>query len=157
MRILACLAIVLGTFYYYPSEIAQVDAKTASTLPEKQVEAQLPKSHPSAYYSYAMRLFQAGKKNEAVQWFYIGQLRYRYHLRANPNLPPDGDPAIMASLNATAGQTINEWAGGSPTEWAASIDRALQWDAAHENTFTPKPKFAQALQKTRLGLIQLRN
>jgi hypothetical protein len=64
MRILAGLVILLGTLSYHPPAIAQVDAKTAFTLPEKQVEAQLPKSHPSAYYSYATRLFQAGKKKK---------------------------------------------------------------------------------------------
>jgi hypothetical protein len=156
MRNLAGLAIILSLLYPHSFVLAQVNAESAMTLPEAEVETGLPKSHPSAYYTYAMRLFRADRKNDAVKWFYIGQLRYRYHLRANPNLPPDGEPALMASLNATVGQPINEWAGGSPKDWAASIDSALQWDAVHENKLTPKSKFAKVLQETRAGLVKLR-
>ncbi|MGG2142545.1 hypothetical protein [Symbiopectobacterium sp. RP] len=64
-------------------------------------------------YLYAKQLLETGHKDEAVTWFYVGQLRWCYHLLAHPELPPDGEPAAMDALNATLGQAINEWAGGS--------------------------------------------
>ncbi|OSN11600.1 hypothetical protein AU512_01595 [Lonsdalea iberica] len=122
---------------------------------QSETDAQLAQAHPSELYQYAQRLYEAGERDKAVTWFYIGQLRFRYYLLANPNLPPDGEPALMASLNATLGQTINEWAGGSPKNWSASIQQALAWDAAHPNPVTPKAQHAAEWQKVRSGLEQL--
>lgn len=136
---------------------APLTVDQAMHLPASKVEASLADSHPSTVYIYAQRLFEEGKKDDAVVWFYVGQLRFRYHLMANPGLPPDGEPAVMASLNATLGQTINEWAGGSPQAWAAAMTKALAWDAAHPNPTTPKAQNAQALEKTRTGLAGLRD
>ncbi|MGL9734267.1 MAG: hypothetical protein ACR5LD_08340 [Symbiopectobacterium sp.] len=73
-----------------------------------------------------------------MTWFYIGQLRWHYHLLTHYELPPDGEPAAMDILNATLGQSINEWVSGSPMAWRAAIGKALAWDAAHPNTTTPK-------------------
>ena len=77
-------------------------------------------------------MFREGKKDEAVFWFYVGQLRYRFHLKANPNMDPSGDPALFSSLSATVGKTINEYAGGNVKDWVKAIDRALKWDADAE-------------------------
>jgi hypothetical protein len=52
--------------------------------------------HPAAYYKHAMTLFNRSRKNDAVFVFYLGQLRYRTHLAARPDLPPDQDRAILA-------------------------------------------------------------
>ncbi len=135
----------------------ELDLKEVGQLSEAQVVARLPDSHPTLLYAFAGRLFSAGRKDEGVMWFYVGQLRYRYFLRANPGLPPDGDPAIMASLNATLGQTINEWAGGSPSGWARAIDQALDWDERHPNALTPKQRHAAARQEVRAGLVKMRD
>src|SRR6266700_540887 len=97
-------------------------------LPPTQIEAALPSEHPASYYCYASRLFAEGKKDDAVVWFYIGQLRYRIYLKATPPTDPSGDPALFASLNATIGQAINEYAGGDPKAWVAQIQKALRWD-----------------------------
>jgi len=123
----------------------------------KTIEAALPNEHPSAYYTYAGRLFQEGKKDDAVFWFYVGQLRYRFHLKANPNLKPDGDPAVFSSLSATIGQAINEYAGGSVKGWVRAIERALKWDEESPNGFTSKQKFAAVYEENRAGLKKLRD
>lgn len=82
----------------------------------------------------AAALFKdASTKQEALFWFYVGHLRYRYYLAANPNLPRDGEPALFASLSEVVGHPINEFAGGKPDVWIAEINRALEWDAAHDN------------------------
>ena len=136
---------------------AQVSHSEVNSAPHIKIEAQLPNSHPSVVYLYAARLFKENRKDEAVFWFYVGQLRYRYHLAANPELSPDKDPAVMASLNATVGQMINEWAGADPIAWARAMDRALDWDASHDNSTTPKKSHQAALQQTRTGLAELRD
>ena len=126
------------------------------TLPRSQIEAKLPGEHPSAYYVYAGRLFAEGKKDESIVWFYIGQLRYRIHLKANPSLEPSGDPALFASLNATVGLTINEYAGGDPKIWTTQISAALMWDEEHPNDLTSKKKFGEIHTEIRTGLAGLK-
>jgi hypothetical protein len=136
---------------------AQIDIQGAAQLPEAEVELKLPASHPAVYYAYAKRLFTQGRKDDAVFWFYVGQLRYRFYLLANPQLAPDGDAALMASLNATIGQPINEWAGGDPKSWAANMDRALQWDSRNDNGFTSKTAKESQWREIRAGLAALRD
>lgn len=134
---------------------AALTPEEIKSLPSAQIEDKLPGEHPSSYYVYAGRLFSEGKKDEAVLWFYIGQLRYRIHLKANPHLDPSGDPALFSSLNATLGQTINEYAGGDPRMWAKQIASALKWDETHSNGFTSKEKFKGIHAAIRQGLAGL--
>ncbi|MFT8211332.1 MAG: hypothetical protein ACMZI0_13530 [Symbiopectobacterium sp.] len=96
-----------------------------TTQSPQDTDAGLANKHPSELHLHAKRLFETGHKDDAVTWFYIGQLRWRYHLLVHPELPPDGEPAAMDALNATLGQAINEWAGGSPEAWHAAIGKAL--------------------------------
>jgi hypothetical protein len=136
---------------------APISVSEAFSLPEAEVEASVAESHPSIAVALAKRLFDAGRKDEAVVWFYIGQLRYRFHLMANPGLAPGGDPALMASLNATIGQAINEWAGGSPRDWVLAIDKALAWDESHPNSITSTTEHAAEWRQVRRGLEALRS
>ena len=126
-------------------------------LPEAYIEQQLPQSHPSCYYMYANRLFREGKREDAVFWCYVGQLRFRFHLLANPNIDPSGDPALYASLDDSVGGTINKYAGGNIKELLKTIDRALEWDEATPNEFTSKQKFAAVYEQNRTGLRKLRD
>ncbi len=126
-------------------------------LPPAKIEAALPNRDPSAYYGYAIRLFDEGKKDDAVFWFYVGQLRSRFYLKANPSLHPGDDPAAFSALNATIGPTINGYAGGNVKEWGKAIDRALKWDAKMTNGFTSKEKFAAIYEENRAGLKKMRD
>ena len=119
-------------------------------------EAKLTDAHPSEFYTYANKLFVAGHKDEAVFWFYVGELRYRFYLRAHPDLKPDGDPALFASLHEVVGRTVNGYAGQHRPLWIAQINKALAWDDAHANGFTSKTRFKKAYQENRAGLISLR-
>ena len=136
---------------------------TASLLVSSiQAESDLLKAgieakHPVAYYTLAAKLFKdSSTKQEAVFWFYVGQLRYRHYLAANPDLPPDGDPALFASLSEVIGRPINEFAGGKPDLWIGEIDHALAWDAAHENGYTSKSKAPDKYRQIRAGLVAMR-
>jgi hypothetical protein len=122
----------------------ELNLKEVGQLPEAKVVARLPEAYPTVLCAFSGRLFGAGREDEGVMWFCAGQPRYRDYLVANPSLPPDGDPAVMASRKATLGQTINEWAGGSPECWARAIDQALAWDEQFPNALTPKERHAAA-------------
>lgn len=139
-----------------PSVIAAPPNQPTSKMSPAQVEASLPRSHPAEYYLYAQRLFQTGRRDDAVFWFYVGQLRYRLHLSANPQLPESGDPAAFAALNDSIGRSINEYAGGNPTTWVTAIDRALAWDRTTPNYFTSKQRFSKQYSDVRTGLGKLR-
>jgi hypothetical protein len=136
---------------------AELSVEQVRLLPRTDVESQLANSHPSSFYAYAARLFEEGDRQEAVTWFFVGQLRYKYLVATQPALPPDGEPALMASLNSLIGQFINEWAGGDPIAWAGSISSAIEWDAANGNSVTPKDLAPAEQEEVRSGLIRLRD
>jgi hypothetical protein len=115
----------------------------------------IPDQHPAFYYTLAARLFAANRKQEAVFWFYAGQLRYRIRLACHPNLRHDIEPALFGSLQETVGRQINEYAGADPAGWAAAMERVRAWDAATRNGFEPKAGCAAAIADQREGMGQL--
>ena len=131
-------------------------AQDAMSMPLADIAAQAPGLPPVSLYQLAARLFGDGRRDEAVMWFYVAQLRARYRLTAEPGLPPDAEPALYASLNATVGRMINEWAFGDVQAAAAHMQAALDWDAAHANALTPKDAHGPALAQVRAGLEALR-
>jgi hypothetical protein len=135
---------------------AALTPEEVTKLPLKDIEARLPDEHPSSYFLFSARLLQEGKKDDAVFWFYIGSIRYRFYLAANPKLDPSGDPVLFGTLQETIGGPINEYAGGDPKKWAAQIDQALKWDEENNNKFTSKKKFKQEYQEIRDGLSGLK-
>ena len=151
------LVVLLSLLLTANAAAAPISIEEVRALPEARVKSALPESHPVVLYAYAKRLFLAGKRDEAVMWFYAGQLRFRFELRSNPTVPTDGGLALLAALNETIGQPINEWAGGSPKDWAAAINRALKWDEANPNAVTSKQQHASVLRETRQGLSELRD
>jgi hypothetical protein len=110
----------------------------------------------TGFYEKAGTEFAAGRRDEAVTLFYIGQLRGRVVVQCQ-QVQPDREPALLASLNATVGQTINEYAGGSPDGWAAAIDRALAFDAEHPDPNAASPACRAERDRQRAGLAQLRD
>ena len=59
--------------------------------------------HPVAALELSKRLWEAGRKDEAVFFFYLGQLRFRAHLLANRNGDPRGSRALFEALMSTMG------------------------------------------------------
>jgi hypothetical protein len=118
-----------------------------------QIEDRIETKHPAAYFVLATKLFEQGKRDDAVFWFYAGQLRYRAYLVANPKLDPSGDPALFVSLFSTAGPTINGYAFGDVPQLVKTIDRVLEWDAKHPDPLTPK---SAQRDEVRAGLTRLK-
>jgi len=121
-----------------------------------QLKKGIENQHPATYYILAQKLFESGKKDEAVFWFYVGQLRYRFHLLANPNLEPSGDPALFASFSEVIGRPINEYAFGDLKALDATLEKVLAWDEATGNGFTSTKAHKAEWVKTREGLKGLR-
>lgn len=122
----------------------------------EQLTAGIEKQHPAAYYILAGKLLQAGQKDEAVFWFYAGQLRYRFHLAANPRLPRSGDPALFASLTEVVGRPVNEYAFGDISQLTATIEKVLDWDARTPNGYTSTTTHATTWKRIRDGLDEMR-
>jgi hypothetical protein len=126
-------------------------AETASDL-----VAPLNGQHPSAYYEAAMKLYNGGKREDAVFVFYLGQLRYRTLLAAKPDLPPDQDPALFDALSETVGRPLNEYAFGDIAGADKILQSVMDYDAANPDTFTPPSQFPEAAAKTREGMEKFR-
>jgi len=119
--------------------------------------AVLAGQHPAEYYRTAAKLFRAGKRDDAVFIFYLGQLRYRVHLAARrAALKPDGDPALFASLSEVVGRPLNEYAFGDIPTLAGIIDAVLVYDAANPDRFTPPSEYPAVTKWIREGLATMK-
>lgn len=137
---------------WFPAATAQDSA----TMPIETLIAQAPNLSPDSLYALAARLFAAGRRNEAVVWFYIAQIRARFRLAVATDLRPDGEPALYGALFATIGPQINGWAFGDIDGVAAQMQEALDWDSSHANAFTLKAGHEADLERVRSGLSAFR-
>ena len=138
--------------------LLKASAADLSTLTIDQLKNGIENQHPSAFYILAEKLFAAGQKEDAVFWFYAGQLRYRVYLVVNKDkLDPSGDPAVFASLSEEIGRPVNEYAFGDIPQLAKTIDAVIAWDQSHANALTPRDKYKSQYDQIVDGLVQLRD
>lgn len=112
--------------------------------------------HPAGYYRRAADLMRAGRRDEAVFVFYLGQLRYRTHLAARPDLPRDRDAAVFASLSEVVGRPVNEYAFGDIPALDRTLQAVMAYDRANPDRFTSPAEFPQASRTVRTGMEQFR-
>jgi hypothetical protein len=122
----------------------------------EELLAEVENAHPALYYIVAAKLMCEGRWDEAVFWYYVGQLRFRIHLAARPEIDPTGDPALFASFTEVIGRPINEYAFGDIEAVTATIDEVLKWDDDHPDGFTSKDDFPDERENVREGLKDLR-
>ncbi|HVQ08684.1 MAG TPA: hypothetical protein VMS43_09640 [Allosphingosinicella sp.] len=146
------MGVVVGTLRERPERPACDNSVDPQRVALDELIRIIPDQHPAYYYVLATRLFEANRKDEAVFYFYAGQLRYRVRLACHPNLAPDTEPALFGSLQETVGRRINEHAGADPRAWTATMERALAWDAATHNGFEPKAPCRAAIADQRSGM-----
>lgn len=131
-------------------------ASPAVAANEARLLAGLEGDHPAGYYRRAADLFRAGRRDEAVFVFYLGQLRYRTHLAARPELPRDRDAAAFASLSEVVGRPVNEYAFGDIPALDRTLRAVMAYDAAHPDAFTPPDRYPQASRSVREGMERFR-
>lgn len=151
------IIILLCSLSGYSSKlIAHTPPVSEQTSPDEMLNG-ITKKHPVTYIHLASALFRQGQKDEAVVWYYVGQMRYRAHLMANPNLDPSGDPALYSSLKYVVGTPINEYAGSNVDNWVKLIEQAIAWNSANENSFTPKNQFSDIYKKVQGNFVEFKN
>ena len=139
-----CLTTALALFVapagaaslFAPADGATINAATAQALKEPldDLTKDVEHLHPVAMFFLAKRLFDAGRRDEAVFWFYEGQLRWKAHLSMNKD---QFELAMFERLHADIGPDINQYAFHDPDALLATIDKVLDWDASHSDDLTP--------------------
>ncbi|MDB6080111.1 MAG: hypothetical protein JWO82_3858 [Akkermansiaceae bacterium] len=81
--------------------------------------------HPAVLYALSDALVRSGRKDEAVEWFYLGQLRARSD--ANKAQDPSAKRAVSA-LNERFGPQINPYAFQDIGKLKATVARVLSKD-----------------------------
>ena len=138
--------------------LLKASAIDPSTLSIDQLKNGIENQHPAYFYYLAKKLFTANQKDDAVFWFYAGQLRYRVYLAVNKDkLDPSGDPAVFSALSEEVGRPINEYAFGDIPQLAKTIDAVIAWDQSHDNSLTPRPKYKSQYDQIVSGLTQMRD
>lgn len=82
--------------------------------------------NPSVLYALAGALFQTGRKDDAMFYFYLGQLRARSD--ANKTLDPSAEQAVDV-LNQEFGESINQYAFRDIPKLKATVSKVLAKDS----------------------------
>jgi tetratricopeptide (TPR) repeat protein len=110
---------------------------------------------PLELFSPAAVLFQQGKKDDAVFWFYAAQLRTRYQL-----VFEKGDRGqLLSIMMMTVGVPINNYALQDVSNLHKILDRVLEWDKRTPNPFRNKPRTEETdkqIEKIYAGLEKLK-
>lgn len=122
-----------------------------------EIKQNITDKHPVSYIVLAAKLFNDGKSDDAVKWYYVGQMRFSAYLMANPNIEPSGDPALYSSLEYVVGTPINEYAGENPEHWVELIEESIKWNAENSNGFTPKSSNREIYAEVEANFIEFRN
>jgi hypothetical protein len=90
---------------------------------------------PPALYEVASALFADGRKDEAMFWFYLGQLR----ARSDANKRTDaGGQRMVAVFNERHGSHINRHAFKDLNKFRKAVGDAVAWDRTHQRTYDPR-------------------
>lgn len=131
------------------------DPVTALAAAEEIVRAPETLKEPLELFSPVIILFQQGKKDEAVFWFYAAQLRTRYQL-----VFEKGDRGqLLTIMMMTIGVPINNYAFQDTANFLRILDRVLEWDQTTPNPFRDQPKSElanQQVEKIYSGLTDLK-
>lgn len=126
-------------------------------LSNQEIIAKAPELHPAALYVLAARLLAQGQGQEAANWMYAGQLRYRILITATKQAAGSNDRTLFSALTEQVGRPVNEYIAGNPDEWIAAINWALEWDEANPNRLVDKAEQASTINEIRKGLATFRD
>ena len=112
-----------------------VDARYA---PVEEVEKAVSAMHPSQMYIFAARLFNEEQRpDDALFWFYAGQLRWRIQIACTPPAP-GGEGAAFGAMQSMLGPQFNQYGAEDVDNWIGTIDRVLEWDVANPDPLLPE-------------------
>jgi len=131
------------------------DGADPSAVSVPTLRTTITQRHPADYYVLASRLFGHGEKDEAVFWFYAGQLRFRALNACHPEQASSGGAALLSALQSSVGQVMNEYIGGYPRRWAATIRQAIAWDETNPDGPETDEACADAVAEQRTGARDL--
>jgi len=94
---------------------------------------------PSQLFSPALVFFRNGKKDDAVFWYYAGQLRVRYQLASEGKNQGLLMMNLVMSL-AVLGHAINNYAFQDVTNFGRILDRVTAWDKTTPNPYPVRDK-----------------
>lgn len=98
---------------------------------------------PLELFAPAAVLFQRGKKDKGIFWFYAAQLRTRYQL-----VFEKGDRGQLLSIMLmTVGAPINNYAFQNTSNFRRILDQVLEWDKTTPNPYREKPRSEIAEQQ----------
>ncbi len=119
------------------------------------VAAALSPAHPAEMLTAAVVHFDEGAREEGAYLFYFAQLRWRRYITARPDLPPDQDRALFASMLAISGPVINEWAFGDIDWLVATLRAVMRHDAQTPDPLTPVAAFPEIHVQSRQSFAEL--
>ena len=130
------------------------EAISAAGEPVDQLARDVDHLHPLAMGLLAKRLFDMNRKDEAVFWFYEAQLRWLARFATYPELNRGGDALSGESEGDRYGRVlgdlapdINRYAADDVPALLKTLDRVLEWDAAHPDAFAPPGPGKEAARK----------
>jgi TPR repeat protein len=109
---------------------------SAASEPLDRLIASASELHPAALIVIAERLWTAGRRDEAVTWFYIGRLRWHAYIKAHDAMGDGADTATEVSMLRDFAPMMSDWAAADPDALVADMQKALDWDATHADPFT---------------------
>lgn len=126
-------------------------------IPTDQLMVDITRREPAMYYLLAARLLKEGRNDEAVFWYYVGQLRWRYYAMAHKDkVSGSEESALMGALGQSIGTAVNSYAFGDLPRLRQTIDEAIAWDEAQTNEHCPKDSVVEARAVVLDGLRELR-
>lgn len=115
------------------------DLQIVHTAAEEIVNSTTSLKEPMSLFLTAISMFQHGKKDEAVFWFYASQLRVRYQL-----VFEKGDRGqLLTIMLMTMGPTINNYAFQDISNLNRILDKVVEWDKKTPNPFREKPRTSE--------------
>ena len=106
--------------------------------------------HPAVYFTKCVDYYKRDLKSEAFFAFYVGQIRYQYHLKVHSEADTaPQDAALLGTYNMSLAQPMRDFGRSDLDRAARIIEDALKWDAEHGNEFSPKSDDPEALGELR--------
>lgn len=88
--------------------------------------------NPPVLYSLSKALFDAGRKDDAMYWFYVAQLRARY----DSNLTTDQTARSgISTLNDRFGPDINKYAFQDPEKLEQTVTKVVDFVRSNEENY----------------------